>query len=92
MNPIPDGDDRCLPLLDIIDLKWLLAREGVHLHVERLQGDPDYARNLLACAGGSANQALRQAAERLRLHLQQAGLTPVPLPQLTPTDGPAARA
>lgn len=66
MNAISDGDGPSLHLVDIIDLKWLLAREGVHLHVERLQHDTAYARDLLAFAEQSSNQALRGAAVRLR--------------------------
>jgi hypothetical protein len=65
MNPLTDGECRSLPLVDIIDLKWLLAHEGVHLHVERLQNDPAYAQQLLARAAASSNQALRAAALRL---------------------------
>jgi len=70
MNALPEGERQVLSLVDVIDLKWLLAREGVHLHVERLQRDPDYAGELLALADGSSNEALRAAADRVRRHLK----------------------
>ena len=70
MNASSDGENRALRLVDIIDFKWLLAHEGIHLHVEKLQRDPDYARALLDSAIRSPNKALQAAAERLR-----AGLT-----------------
>ena len=66
MNASSDGENRALRLVDIIDFKWLLAHEGIHLHVEKLQRDPDYARELLDSAIRSPNEALRAAAERLR--------------------------
>ena len=74
MNPINPG----LPIIDppqlastlllveIIELKWLLAGHGIRLHVEHLQTDPEYARHLLAQAMATSNPALRAAAERLR--------------------------
>ncbi len=55
-----------MALVEIVELKWLLAGEGLHLHVERLQNDPEYARRILALAAASPNQALRAAAERVR--------------------------
>jgi hypothetical protein len=58
-----------LPLVKIIELKWLLAGEGVHLHVERLQRDLDYARRALDTAAASASPALRAAALQLRSQL-----------------------
>lgn len=58
-----------LPLVEIIELKWLLAGEGIHIHVERLQRDPDYARRALDEAAASASPALRAAALRLRNRL-----------------------
>ena len=72
MNALPDGERRTLRLVDIIDLKWLLAREGVHLHVERLQSDAAYAAAVLGPALQSANAALRSAAERVQRHLSSA--------------------
>jgi hypothetical protein len=65
MNATSDGECRSLQLVDIIDLKWMLAGEGVRLHVERLQHDPAYARSLLECACRSPNEALRLAAQRM---------------------------
>ena len=71
INPPPSaGEKHELPLLEIIDLKWLLASEGVHLHVERLQADPTYAGEMLAVAALSANAALRAAAARIVRRLQ----------------------
>ena len=69
MNALPEPERRALDLVDIIDLKWLLAGEGIRLHVERLQGDPAYAAQVLAQADASGNAALRDAAGRVRRHL-----------------------
>jgi hypothetical protein len=60
-------------LIDIVHLKWIMAGEGVHVHVERLQTDPVYARACLAVAACSANKTLRSIAARLL-----ARLAPVP--------------
>ena len=57
-------------LVEIIELKWLLAGEGFHVHVERLQSDRDYARQALHRAETSANRSLRETAARLRAKLQ----------------------
>jgi len=65
MNAFHTGERQTLRLVDIIDLKWLLAHEGVRLHVERLQRDPVYLRELLALAATSGNAALRAAGLRL---------------------------
>ena len=73
MNALPDSERRALDLVDIIDLKWLLAGEGIRLHVERLQGDPAYAAEVLARADASGNAALRDAATRVRHRLASAG-------------------
>ena len=66
MNPRPEA--RPLPncLVEIIELKWLLTGHGVHVHVERLQNDPEYARRMLDRADATPNPALRQTALRLR--------------------------
>lgn len=61
-----------LPLVEIIELKWLLAGHGVHIHVERLQHDPVYAREKLAVAVASGQPALRAAAQRLLARLAPA--------------------
>jgi hypothetical protein len=71
MNAFTDGESRSLSLVDIIDLKWLLAREGVHVHVEKLQTDAAYARQLLECAAASPNIALRAAAQKIARQLPQ---------------------
>lgn len=60
-------------LVEIIELKWLLAGHGIRLHVERLQSDREYARRVLGQALTTPNAALRTAAERLRLSLGLAG-------------------
>lgn len=73
MNALPDPERRAASLVDIIDLKWLLAGEGVRLHVERLQRDPAYAAAVLAQADGSGNEALRAAAGRVRDLLSHRG-------------------
>ena len=57
-------------LVEIIELKWLLAGAGFHVHVERLQTDRDYARQALHRAQASPNAALRETAARLRNKLQ----------------------
>jgi len=66
MNALSHRETDALALVEIIDLKWLLAGEGLHLHVERLQKDPVYARGILGAAAESPNQALRAVAERVR--------------------------
>ena len=65
-----ESDSRAL--VEIIELKWLLAGEGFHLHVERLQTDREYARQTLHRAGQSPNAALRETALRLRARLNLA--------------------
>ena len=55
-----------LPLVEIIELKWLLAGEGIYIHVERLQTDPAYACRALDEAAASASPVLRATALRLR--------------------------
>lgn len=76
MNPSTPGATRNQPtvssallLVEIIELKWLLAGHGIRLHVEHLQSDREYARRVLAQAMSTPNPALRAAAERLRLGL-----------------------
>jgi hypothetical protein len=58
-----------LPLVDLVGLKWLLAAEGVHLHVERAQSDLAYAHATLQQARASASATLRSRAEALALRL-----------------------
>lgn len=66
-TPQPTNTSVCL--VEIIELKWLLRGHGIHVHVERLQSDPEYARQTLEVAAAVPNAALRMAAERLRLCL-----------------------
>lgn len=74
MNTGTLSDPNALELVDIVHLKWMLAGEGVHVHVERLQADPAYASHCLNAAERSANATVRQAASTLRerLHLAAA--------------------
>lgn len=74
MNALSHRETEALGLVEIIDLKWLLAGEGLHLHVERLQKDASYARRVLDTAAESTNAALRDVAARVRklLALDQA--------------------
>lgn len=58
-----------LDLVAVVELKWMLAGEGVHVHVERLQSDEAYARQILATADRSANPTVRSVARRVRLQL-----------------------
>lgn len=57
-------------LVEIIELKWLMAGEGLRVHVERLQADPAYAHQTLALAEASSHSALRRLAGRLRSKLK----------------------
>lgn len=63
------GSFDALPLVEIIELKWLLAGEGIYIHVERLQRDPAYALRALDQAAASASPTLRATAQRLRSRL-----------------------
>ena len=69
MNPVPASHPPRSCLVEIVELKWLLTGHGVHVHVERLQNDPEYARRTLDRAAAVPNAALREAASRLRLCL-----------------------
>ena len=42
MNPVPVRHSSRNCLIEIVELKWLLRGHGVHVHVERLQSDPEY--------------------------------------------------
>jgi hypothetical protein len=64
MNAITQGKTTCL--VEIIELKWLLTGHGVHLHVERLLEDCEYARRTLARADAMPSAALRESSARLR--------------------------
>jgi hypothetical protein len=75
MNPMPcsepntTGESHVLPLVQIIELKWLLAGEGIHIHVGRLQQDASYARQALDQAAASENPCVRAMASRLRVSI-----------------------
>jgi hypothetical protein len=69
MNASTESENRALRLVDIVELKWMLAGEGLHVHVERLQSDPAYARECLLAAERSGNPTVRQVASRLRMRL-----------------------
>ena len=60
-----------LTLVDIVELKWMLAGEGLHVHVEKLQSDPCYARECLLAAERSENATVRQVASKLRARLDK---------------------
>lgn len=66
MNPLPASQPSSNCIVEIVELKWLLRGHGVHVHVERLQSDPEYARRTLDLAAATPNAALREAAARLR--------------------------
>jgi hypothetical protein len=66
MNPTLHIEAANACLVEIVELKWLLAGHGVRLHVERLQTDPEYARGVLDTAAAAPTAALRDAAVRLR--------------------------
>jgi hypothetical protein len=65
MNPRSPDTPCSIELVDIIDFKWLMAHEGHHVHVERLQVDPAYAAECFAKAARSSAEACRNAGERL---------------------------
>lgn len=73
MNAITGNEQSALRLVDIVELKWMLAGEGVHVHIEKLQSDPDYARQCLQAAERSSNPTLRQVASKLRTRLDSSG-------------------
>lgn len=72
MNTGTLSDTNALELVDIVHLKWMLAGEGLHVHVERLQNDPSYAADCLNAAERSANATVRQAASSLRERMGKA--------------------
>lgn len=69
MNAITQGEPPAKCLVEIIQLKWLMAGQGVRVHVEQLQNDSEYARRVIALAAAAPNASLREAAEKLRLLL-----------------------
>lgn len=74
MNASAARERQALELVDIIDFKWLMAKDGLHVHVERLQNDPAYALECLNKAATSPREAVQAVARRLRDKL---GLGPV---------------
>jgi hypothetical protein len=94
---MPTTVERAVPalnLVDLVDFKWLMAGEGHHIDVGRLQNDVPYARGCLALAGGSTSAVMRRVASQLgralRLGLPGAAATapPVPGSGLQATPGP----
>ena len=71
MNDCSLSERSALGLVEIVELKWLLAGEGVHVHVERLQSDHSYACACLNAAEGSENATVRQVAQKLRARLDR---------------------
>ena len=69
MNTMSLSATPVLELLEIIDLKWLLAHDGHRVHVEQLQSDPVYARQCLALGLASSDKAVQAVARRLCLRL-----------------------
>ncbi len=66
------------PLLDLVELKWLLAGQGYKVHLERLQNDVAYARQVVQVARACGHQALQAAAQRASSHLGLDRLDPSP--------------
>lgn len=75
MKALSQVENKSLQLVDIIDFKWLMAHDGVRIHVEKLQSDRVYALDVLATAARSPHEALRRAAQRLQ---RQLGLDDLP--------------
>jgi hypothetical protein len=73
MNAVTHPSPQAISLMEVIQLKWMLAGEGVHLHVERLMADPAYAAQALERAAASTSPTLRATALRLRLRLAGLG-------------------
>jgi hypothetical protein len=61
--------EQVLNLVEIIELKWLLAGEGIRLHVERLQNDRDYAERALQQAMACNHPVVVATAVRLKRRL-----------------------
>ena len=57
------------PLVESVQLKWLLAGTGVRLHVERLISDPAYAKEALQEAEACDNPTVREVGRRMRCQL-----------------------
>ena len=61
------GEPGVLPLIDVVDLKWLFAGVGVSLHVERLQRDAAYAQEMLARAAANWRPVSRLSPDQTSL-------------------------
>ena len=66
MNVSTPVESEPIALVEIVRFKWLMAHEGRHVHVERMQRDPVYAAETLAWADASTVAALPEAAAALR--------------------------
>ena len=69
MNCITATERQVVDLVDVVDFKWLMAHEGHTVNGERLQLDRIYARECLALAAASRQEALRRVAQRLAAQL-----------------------
>lgn len=56
---------QALQLVDLIDLKWLLAGIGHRVHVERMMADRGYAQQCLKFAAQSPGAEVREAAAKV---------------------------
>ncbi|MEK8051805.1 hypothetical protein AACH10_16255 [Ideonella sp. DXS22W] len=65
MSVLTAPDVQGLPLVDIIDFKWLMAGAGLDVHVERMQADRAYACACLARGAASRVTLLQDTALRL---------------------------
>lgn len=65
MNAATSTDTHEISLVDIVDFKWLMAGDGHKVHIQRLQAEPEYARQCLLHGAFSRVPALRDAARRL---------------------------
>lgn len=72
MNAGTTSEHESMALVEIIQFKWLMAHEGRHIHVERMQSDRAYAVEQIVWAEASANASLSAAAATLRAALQLA--------------------
>jgi hypothetical protein len=70
-QPDPECDQAPtgLPLVGIVELKWLATGVGLPVHVERMQRDAQYAAGVLDQATHAGMAALARVASQLRLHL-----------------------
>lgn len=69
MNAVATQEPLCAELVDIIDFKWLMAGMGHDVHVERMLGNPAYARQCLLRGTGVSLPMLRETAQRLAVSM-----------------------